>query len=116
MTEGAANRVLPAEADRRALEQQGTVGKHLARRPVDTFAARDALVTLVEQRGQAAMRMEALRRVVEGVGDEPELLGRHAGARARVVARPREALPDSAEREDPLPRLPLSGAGQRAVE
>src|SRR2546428_5954237 len=104
LAEGAAARVLPAHADRDALEQQRADGQRLGATPVDgPSLAHHLRARLHETRGPR-VRREALGHAREGGGDLVQPLGRDGRPGAPVVARPAEALPEPAEGEPRLAR------------
>ncbi len=86
LRKGAALGVLPGEAHRVALHQEGAEGERLAGRPVDAVAAVDRLAAILQEALDGAMGAEALRDDADLAADLPQQVERRPGmAAARVV-------------------------------
>src|SRR5437867_2207800 len=82
LAEGAAARVLPAHADRDALEQQRAEGERLGAAPVDAAPLADHLRARLHETRGPRVRREALGHTREGGGD---LLVHHRLREGRIV-------------------------------
>src|SRR5436309_3325059 len=116
LAEGAAARVLPAHADRDALEQQRAEGERLGAAPVDAAPLADHLRARLHETRGPRVRREALGHTREGGGDLVQHLGRDGRPGAPVVARPAEPLPEPAEDEQGLARHEVARVALRVVE
>src|SRR5437899_4924382 len=104
LAEGAAARVLPAHADRDALEQQRADSERLGAAPVDAAPLADHLRARLHETRGPRVRREALGHAREGGGDLVQHLGRDGRPGAPVVARPAAPLPEPDDGEDGLAR------------
>src|SRR5881296_3354815 len=116
LAEGAPAGVLPAHADRDALEQQRADGERLGAAPVDTAPLAHHLRARLHETRGPRVRREALGHVREGGGDLVQHLGRDGRPGAPVVARPAEPLPEPAEDEHGLARHEVARVALRVVE
>src|SRR5213593_3770390 len=116
LAEGAAARVLPAHADRDALEQQRADGERLGAAPVDAASLVHHLRARLHETRHPRVRREALGQAREGGGDLPQQLGRDGRPGAPVVARPAEALPEAAEDKHGLARHEVARVALGVVE
>src|SRR5438552_2522846 len=116
LAEGAAARVLPAHADRDALEQQRADGERLGAAPVDAASLVHHLRARLHETRGPRVRRETLGQAREGGGDLVQHLGRDGRPRAPVVARPAEPLPEPAEDEQGLARHEVARVALRVVE
>src|SRR5213083_460734 len=116
LAEGAAARVLPAHADRDALEQQRADGERLGAAPVDAASLVHHLRARLHETRDPRVRREALGHPREGGGDLVQHLGRDGRPGAPVVARPAEPLPEPAEDEQGLARHEVARVALRVVE
>src|SRR6266403_1446686 len=116
LAEGAAARVLPAHADRDALEQQRADGERLGAAPVDAAPLADHLRARLHETRGPRVRREALGHAREGGGDLVQQLGRDGRPGTPVVARPAEPLPEPAEGEHGLARHEVARVAMRVVE
>src|SRR5436190_7525550 len=116
LAEGAAAGVLPAHADRDALEQERADGERLGAAPVDGPSLAHHLRARLHEARDPRVRREALGQAREGGGDLPQHLGRDGRPGAPVVARPAEALPEAAEAEHGLARHEVARVALRVVE
>src|SRR5438309_5581863 len=116
LAEGAAAGVLPAHADRDALEQERADGERLGAAPVDATPLADHLRARLHETRGPRVRREALGHTREGGGDLVQHLGRDGRPGAPVVARPAESLPQPAEGEHGLARHEVARVALRVVE
>ena len=116
LAEGAAAGVLPAHADRDALEQERADGERLGAAPVDGPSLAHHLRARLHEARDPRVRREALGQAREGGGDLVQHLGRDGRPRAPVIARPAEALPEAAEDEHGLARHEVARVALRVVE
>src|SRR3954469_1528090 len=87
MREGAAAAVLAGEADMRALGAEGTNRQCLGGAPVDPLAGFDRLPLSVEQAGDLAVQVKALRHACQPEPDLPQPLQRDRGVAAALTVR-----------------------------
>src|SRR5207244_8888049 len=116
MTEGATHRILPAQPDRNAVEEQAAIREQLGGAPVDSLATRHACRALLEELGYPLVRRESRRPARDPGWDLSQSSRIDARLGTAILTGGTEPIPQTAERRHTRPHAVAPCRVERLVE